>query len=71
MLKPGYKTTEFLITLLTDVGLIVSAAAGVLPHRYAAIGAVVAQAAYAIARGLAKLSPPVVAPPAAPPTASP
>jgi len=70
VLKPGYKTTEFLIVVLTNVGLILSAAADWLPPRYAAIGAAVSSAAYAIARGLAKLNPPkdAVPLPPAPPT---
>lgn len=58
MLKPGYLTTEFWISSLTIVGLVVSSAATSLPPRYAAIGSAVAAAAYAIARGLAKLNPP-------------
>lgn len=57
-LKPGYKTTELLIVVLTDVGLIASSAADWLPPRYAALGAMVASAAYALSRGLAKLYPP-------------
>lgn len=57
-LKPGYKTTEFLIVVLTSVGLIVSASADWLPPRYAATGVAVSTAAYAIARGLAKINPP-------------
>jgi hypothetical protein len=58
VLKPGYQTTEFLIVLLTNVGLIVAASAEWLPPRYAAIGSAVSTAAYALARGLAKLNPP-------------
>lgn len=57
-LKPGYKTTEFLIVVLTNVGLILAASASWLPPRYAAFGAAVSTAAYAVARGLAKLNPP-------------
>ena len=58
MLKPGQQTTEFWIVVLTNVGLIVSASADWLPPRYAAIGSAVSTAAYALARGLAKLNPP-------------
>lgn len=57
-LKPGYKTTEFLVVVLTNIGLIAAASASWLPPRYAAIGAAVSTAAYALARGLAKLNPP-------------
>ena len=57
-LKPGYKTSEAWIVVLTNVALVVSAAADWLPPRYAAIGSAISTAAYAIARGLAKLNPP-------------
>ena len=57
-MKPGYTTTEFWISALTIVGLVVSSAASTLPPRYAAIGAAVAAASYAIARGLSKVNPP-------------
>ena len=57
-LKPGYKTTELLIVIATDVGLVVSSAVEWLPPKWAAIGAAVANGAYAIARGLAKINPP-------------
>ena len=68
MLKPGYKTTEFLIVVLTNLGLVLAGSADWLPPRYAAIGAAVSTAAYAIARGLAKLNPPKDQPaPPAPP----
>lgn len=62
VLKPGYKTTEFLVAALTIVGLVVASAATSLPPRYAAIGSAVSAAAYSIARGLAKLNPPKDAP---------
>lgn len=54
--KPGYLTTEFYVTVLTDVGLVAAALGGVLPAKWAAIAAGVAQAAYAISRGLSKVS---------------
>jgi hypothetical protein len=57
-LKPGYQTTEFLIVVLTNLGLILAGSADWLPPRYAALGAAISTAAYAIARGLAKLNPP-------------
>lgn len=53
--KPGYLTTEFYVTVLTDVGLVAAALGGVLPAKWAAIAAGVAQAAYAISRGLSKV----------------
>jgi hypothetical protein len=57
-LKPGFQTTEFVIVVATDVGLVVSSFAEWLPPRYAAIGAAIANGAYALARGLAKINPP-------------
>ena len=62
MLKPGYKTTELLLTICIIVGTVVSASADWLPPRYAAIASSVAGAAYAISRGLAKVYPPKDAP---------
>lgn len=70
-LKPGYKTTEFLVVVLTAVGLIASAAADWLPPRYAAIGSAVAAGAYAISRGLAKVAPPKEVEPVANPSPPP
>ena len=57
-MKAGYKTTEAFVVVLTDIGLILASSASWLPPRYAALGATVSAAAYAIARGLAKLNPP-------------
>lgn len=54
--KPGYLTTEFYITLLTDVGIVAAALQGSLSPRWAAIAAGVAQAAYAVSRGLSKVN---------------
>lgn len=54
----GWRTSEFWVTALSIVGLVVSAAVTSLPPRYAAIGTAVAAAAYAISRGLAKQFPP-------------
>lgn len=56
MTKPGYKTTEFWVTTLATVGAVVAAAADWVPARYAAFVAAVAQGAYALSRGLAKLT---------------
>lgn len=59
--KPGYKTTELAVIVLTIIGQVVAASADWLPPRYAALGAAIAAAAYALSRGLAKR--PVVAQP--------
>ena len=63
MTKAGWKTTEFWITALAIVGLVVSSVAASLSPKYAAIGASVSAAAYAISRGLAKLNDKTPAPP--------
>ena len=55
-LKPGYKTTEFLVTVATAAGLIAASSASWLPPRYAALGTAISVGAYAIARGLAKIT---------------
>ena len=70
-LKPGYKTTELLVTVLTSVGLILSAAADWLPPRYAAWGTTLAAIGYAISRGLAKMNPPKSVEPVTPAPAPP
>lgn len=57
MFKPGYRTTELLLSLLVIVGQLIAALAGELGPKYAAIGAAVTAAGYAVARGLAKLPP--------------
>lgn len=57
-MKSGWKTSEFWVTVFAIVGLVVSSAAASLSPRYAAIGAAVSTAAYAVSRGLAKLFPP-------------
>ena len=57
-MKSGYKTTEFWITMLSIIGLVASTAASSLSPKYAALGASISAAAYAISRGLAKLYPP-------------
>jgi len=59
LLKDGWKTTEFWVTVLTDAGLLISSVAGVLPAKYAALGASISTALYAVARGLAKLNVPL------------
>lgn len=51
---PGFRTTEFWVTVATGVGAVAVSAEGALPHRYAAVAATVAAVAYALSRGLAK-----------------
>jgi hypothetical protein len=65
--RPGYRTTEFYVSILTALAVLVASIADYLPPRYAAISAAIVTAAYAIARGLAK-QPPVVVPPVTPTT---
>lgn len=57
-LKPGFRTSEFVVTVLTSLALLAAALADALPPRYAAIGSAVSVGAYSIARGLAKVYPP-------------
>ena len=56
VMRRGYKTTEFWVTALSILGLVVSSASASLSPRWAAIGASVSTAAYAISRGLAKMN---------------
>lgn len=53
-MKPGHLTTEFWITVATDLAVLGSALAGALPPKWAAVAAAVANVAYAVSRGLAK-----------------
>jgi hypothetical protein len=62
-MKTGWKTTEVWVTALSIVGLAVSSITASLSPKYAAIGAAVSAAAYAISRGLAKLNAPGFTPP--------
>jgi CHASE2 domain-containing sensor protein len=66
MQKPGWKTTEFAVTVLTALAALIAALAGQLSPRYAAIAAAVSVGLYAVSRGLAKVPTPVIPP--APPT---
>jgi len=56
--KPGYKTTEFALAVLTTIGLVFASSASWLPAKYAALGSAISVGAYAVARGLAKVSVP-------------
>ncbi len=53
-MKPGYKTTEFWLTLALDAAIVVSAIESVLPPKWAAVAGAVANGLYAVSRGKAK-----------------
>lgn len=53
-LTPGWQTSEFWMTALSHAGLVLAAAAGVLPAKYAALAVAFGQVAYNLSRGLAK-----------------
>ena len=72
-LKPGHKTTEFAVTVLTGIAFLAASLSGNLSPHWAAIAGAVSSGLYALSRGLAKLNPPksvepVAAGPAAPTT---
>jgi hypothetical protein len=52
--KPGYKTTEFYVSVLTALGALLSTVAGGLPAKQAATVAGISAGAYALSRGIAK-----------------
>lgn len=54
--KPGHRTTEFAAMALFAVGTLASSIADKLSPKWAAISISVATAAYAISRGLAKVT---------------
>jgi hypothetical protein len=56
--KPGYKTTEFIVSVALVVGAVAFAIADKLPPKYAALASAISAAAYAISRGLSKIGPP-------------
>lgn len=53
-ITPGIKTTELLLTVLTAVGSIAAAVAGVLSPKWAAVASSISVVAYNLSRGLAK-----------------
>lgn len=57
-MKPGYKTTEFFLTVATQLGLLISALANGLNDQTAAKYEGVVAFGYMISRGLAKIFPP-------------
>lgn len=66
--KPGYKTTEFLLTAAVIVGQLIAALTSNLAPRWAALGSTIAAGLYAIARGQSKQPVVPVVPQQAPPT---
>lgn len=52
--KPGIKTSEFWVTVLTSIGALAGALTGVLPPRAAAASMTVSSIAYGICRTLIK-----------------
>lgn len=55
LLKAGYKTTEFLLTVAVSVATLAAALADALTPRYAAFATSISIGSYAVSRGLAKL----------------
>jgi len=53
-MKPGQKTTEFIVSVVVIVGAVAFAIADKLPPKYAAFASAISAAAYAISRGLTK-----------------
>jgi hypothetical protein len=54
IVKPGYKTTELLVTVLTGVGSWLAEWQGSLAPKWAAIATTVSAAAYALSRAITK-----------------
>jgi hypothetical protein len=52
--KPGWKTTEFWLTVANQVAVVWGAVAGYVPPKYAVIGSAVGTCLYTILRTLAK-----------------
>ena len=52
--KPSFYTTEFWLTIATNLATILMALAGVLDPQYATVVMAIANALYALSRGLAK-----------------
>lgn len=53
-IKPGHRTTEFLLTALGLIALVATALQGSLPPKWAAIAGAISVAAYSISRGITK-----------------
>ena len=54
LVTPGWQTSEFWMTALGQLGLVLAAASGALPARYAVIAGAASQVAYTLSRGIAK-----------------
>lgn len=52
--RPGFHTSEFIVTLCTIVGSALTAIEGAIPPRWALYASLGATIAYTISRGLAK-----------------
>ena len=57
-MKPGYKTTEFIVSVLTALGALLASLVGELSPKYAALASAISLGAYSVSRGLAKMYPP-------------
>lgn len=57
--KPGVRTTEFWVTVFTNILMILNLAGAwdYMPDRYSGIVIAVVNGAYAVARGVAKIGP--------------
>lgn len=64
--KPGYKTTEFVVTVLVIGGQLIAALASQLKPEWAAFGTAATALGYQLSRGLAKRPPVIASAPAAP-----
>jgi len=62
--KPAYQTTEFYLTLFSNLATLVTTIAGVLPPKYAVPTLAAVNIGYSIARGIAKNGIPHGEPPA-------
>jgi hypothetical protein len=54
IVKPGFKTTEFVVSVLAGVGSWLAAWDGTLSPKYAAIASAVAAGLYSLSRALTK-----------------
>ncbi len=53
-MNPGYKTTEFWMTLLAQFAAVLGTVSEILPPKVGAVMLIVSQVGYALSRGLAK-----------------
>jgi len=52
--KPGYKTTEFWLTIAVVAADLITALLGILPPQFAGMASAIATGLYALGRGQAK-----------------